>query len=373
MKAFRFYASIFSFAFFSYALPTGGVMELDTSELDGKVESHDVSAWESGASNVELSQAIVNGLASTKLKTDLVVSPKTSVLDFQFYKLITQYLKTLKGIDAVRLASIILHYQPYSDECKGTVSYALVDTRFGDVMDAESHAPNVKGKNVAKVVGKVKYLVTVDCSKEAFIQFSMTHQVAVSDINKIKMCQIVSGVDMIKGKMAKLNMGWFTVPGESTIYTPFPAQLFYFPRRSLPELQGKSADYTFNKFVKMAESKYDREVAMLNNLQKLVDSQNIISNNLNTNIENEISSADGEIKKLQSEIEMMEKALPNKYKLGELKNQVSELRRIKDEKLKEIMNEKNEFLEDLRNGQNAEPYKIEINDNNSVDFSNILG
>ncbi|DAZ87275.1 movement protein [Arceuthobium sichuanense virus 1] len=367
MKAFNFYYSLISFAFFSSVVPLeNGKMELDLSEMDTKVENHDISSWESGSRNTELSNAIVSGLASTRIKTNLVVQPRTTVLNFKFYKYITQYIKTIQGLDTVRLANIIIHYQPYSDDCKGTVSYALVDTRFNDMMDAESHAVRDNKKNVAKVIGKVKHLVTVDCAKEAFIQFSMNHQVATSDINKMQLCQIVSNIDMIKGKFAKVNLGWLTVPGDSTIYETFPAQLYYFPRKTLPELQGKSSAYSYRQFVRMAKAKYDKEVAMLNKLQQLVDSQNVITNNLESDVINEISKTESEIKKIQGELETMEKVLPNKSKLNEMKKHLAELEKIKQENMKQILNEKNEFINEITNED-----KFYINDNNSVDFSKI--
>nr|QQD79827.1 movement protein [Jujube yellow mottle-associated virus]QQD79840.1 movement protein [Jujube yellow mottle-associated virus] len=374
MKIFQVYYSLFTMAFFSYAVPHGVPaqsvgMDLDLSELDTKVGSHDVSSWESGSKNTELTSAIVSGLSSTRIKTNLIVQPKTSVLDFKFYKYITQYIKSLKGLDTVRLANIIIHYQPFSDDCKGTVAFALVDTRFGDVMDAESHAVKDGKKNVAKVVGKVKHLVNVDCSKEAFIQFSMNHQVAVSDINKIKLCQIVSGVDMISGKFARLNIGWLTVPGDSTIYEPFPAQLYYFERKALPELQGKSATSSYKRFVQMAQSRYDKDVAMLNKLQNLVDNQMVITNNIESNVSNEIVKTETEIKRIQHEIETMERVMPGKTKLNEMKAHLAELERIKKEKMRQILAERNDLLDEVK--ENDDEYIVEINDNNSVDMSKI--
>ncbi|QDM39002.1 movement protein [Jujube yellow mottle-associated virus] len=372
MKIFQVYYSLFTMAFFSYAVPVQSVgMDLDLSELDTKVENHDVSSWESGTRNTELTSAIVSGLSSTRIKTNLIVQPKTSVLDFKFYKYITQYIKSLKGLDTVRLANIIIHYQPFSDDCKGTVAFALVDTRFeNDVMDAESHAvKDGKKKNVAKVVGKVKHLVNVECSKEAYIQFSMNHQVAVSDINKIKLCQIVSGVDMTSGKFARVNIGWLTVPGDSTIYEPFPAQLYYFERKALPELQGKSPTSSYKKFVQMAQSRYDKDVAMLNKLQNLVDNQMVITNNIESNVSNEIVKTETEIKRIRHEIETMERVMPGKTKLNEMKAHLAELEKIKKERMRQILAERNDLLDEVR--ENDDEYIVEINDNNFVDMSKI--
>lgn len=365
------YKSIVMLSLFSFAMPIGsGGMDLDLTELDANVNHHEVSDWDSKSKDTELSSAIVSGLASTKIKTHLVVQPKTAVLNFNFYHYLTQLLKEKKGMTSVRLANIIIHYQPYSDDCQGVVSYALVDTRYSDTMDAEPHAlDSSKKNNVAKVVGKVKHLVTVDCSREAFIQFSMNHHVATSDINKIKLCQVVSGIDMRRGKLAKVNIGWFTVPGDSVIYKPFPAQLYYFPRKDLPELQGKRISHSYKMFVKMANEKYSKEVAMLNGLQKIVNQQVVINNNLESDVINKISNIEADIAKVQNDIETIDNVLPNKRKLFEKKKQLDELERIRKDKLKEMTAEEYEIYHE--NNDDDASY-VEINDHNSVDMSKIV-
>nr|WGG93564.1 movement protein [Callicarpa mosaic-associated virus 1] len=340
MKFFEFYFKLFMFSMFSMALQseTGQALDIE----DTLVVDHDVSKWADPSNrNIELSEAIINGLAATTIKKQIDIEPKTKVVEFEFYKWITAFLKTIKGLTKVRLASILVHYKPHTDSCKGTVSYALVDQRFqNDKLSAEKRTKKDKDKSevLYSVIGRVKHLVTLKCDETAVIQMSMNHFVTVPDLKSIKLIQIVSGIDMTSGTLATLGIGWKTIPGDATVYQHYPAQRYTFPREKLPELEGQSTEVIFQRLVKMAKNRHDKEVQMLNQLQELVDNQNVINNDLEVDITNEISDIQNQLKKHQDDVEKIEKAIPNQQKLNELKQQLEAVKKIKAARLQELKN-----------------------------------
>nr|AML03185.1 putative movement protein [Wheat mosaic virus] len=325
---------------FLFASTGGKALDIE----DQTVKSHDISKWNENNREIELTEAVVNGLAATSIKMSIPVSPKTKVVKFEFYKWITESLKTIKGQKTVRLASIIIHYKPHSDSCKGTVSYALIDKRFlNDKMKAESKA-KVDGKQTAdyNVVGQVKQLVTLRCNEEAVVQMSMNHFVSVEDINKIKLVQIVSGIDMHTGNLATINIGWKTIPGEATVYQYYPAQKYIIPRMKMPELVGKSSEYVFNKLVYMAKVRHNQEVAMLNQLQTFIDQQDVVNNELEVDTKNQLNELENKIQRYQEEIEKIDNIIPHTQKLAEQSLKLKELERIRQQKFLEYNRLKNE-------------------------------
>nr|QQO58787.1 putative movement protein [Emaravirus tritici] len=327
--------------FCSFSVVTSG-SGLDVE--DQTVKSHDVSKWNDNNKEIELTEAVVNGLAATSMKMSIPVSPKTKVVKFEFYKWITEFLKTLSGQKTVRLASIIIHYKPHSDSCKGTVSYALVDKRFlGDKMKTESKAKlNDKPSSDYSVVGQVKQLVTLRCNEEAVVQMSMNHFVSVEDINKIKLVQIVSGIDMHTGNLATINIGWKTIPGEATVYQYYPAQKYTIPRMKMPELVGKSSEYVYNKLVHMAKVRHDREVAMLNQLQTFIDQQDVVNNDLEVDTQNQINEIENKIQRYQQEINKIDEIIPQTQQLAEKNMKLKELEKIRQQRFLEYNKIKNE-------------------------------
>lgn len=330
----------FNFAFIIYALAM--LMVPSTSRADIEIEDvsvheHDVSKWNDESNKqIELNEAIVDGLAATTIKRNLPVKPTTSVLKFNFYNFMTEYIrKFVHGLTTVRLASIVLHYKPHTDDCKGSLSYALVDNRFSsDSLEAKKGG---KSKGTYKVVGKIKHLVSLRCSEEAIIQMSMNHFVSVNDLKRIQLVQIASGLDMTTGDLATISIGWKTVPGDATVYQHYPAQKYVIPRLNMPELVGKSTDYVYKRIVSMAQARHNREVQMLNKLQTIVDSQANIDNQLAVDYTNDLSKIDMEIKRRQNEIEKIEQIVPNKQLLDEKKKVLNELNKVKDDKLKLLM------------------------------------
>ncbi|QAB47310.1 putative movement protein [Emaravirus cordylinae] len=332
MKYFEFWKSLFMFMAVSFAVESNGI-EI----TDPVVQDHDVSNWNDNNHNQELSSAVVDGLASTSLKTHMNVSPETKIINFTFYKYVTEFLrKYVQGINTVRLASIIIHYKPHTDSCTGTVSYALVDKRYGDTLDVKKTSQKnglitTKGNSKVTVEGKIHQMVTIRCDKESIVQMSMNFFVTVSNLKQIKLVQIVSGNNMISGTLATISIGWKTVPGEATVYEPYHAQRYYIPRMKMPELVGKSNDYVYSSIVKMAKDRHNKEVQMLNQLQKLIDNQNVINNDLDTEIQLNIADVESEIKKNQMEIEKLDKAIPGKEKLAEHRKQLEKLEQMKKE------------------------------------------
>nr|WCR76261.1 movement protein [Alfalfa ringspot-associated virus]WCR76262.1 movement protein [Alfalfa ringspot-associated virus]WCR76263.1 movement protein [Alfalfa ringspot-associated virus] len=321
--------------FLAFSMVLTSNNEVDGLEIeDATVTEHDVSKWGSEDNkNIELSEAIVDGLAATTMKRHMPVKPITGVVRFNFYNYVTEFVKKyVNGITTVRLASIIIHYKPHTDDCRGTLSYALVDNRF----DKDSMTAKKGGRSDAdyKIVGKVKHLVTLRCSEEAIIQMSLNHFVSASNLKKINLVQIASGLDMKSGDLATISIGWKTIPGDATVYKHYPAQKYVIPRLSMPELVGKSSDYVYNKIVNMAKVRQNREVQMLNKLQELIDGQNTINNQLETDYENELSKLDLEIKRHQDDIERIEKVIPTKSMVEERLKQLDELKRLKGDKIK---------------------------------------
>ncbi|AWH90179.1 movement protein [Palo verde broom virus] len=335
MKFITFYKFLFTSAFFSFALPATDGVSIE----DSTVVKHDVSKWDDPENNnIEFNEFIVNGLAATNVKKDIEVNPKTQVINFQFYKWITEFLKAIQGVRKVRLASILIHYKPHTDKCTGTVAYALVDQRFeNDGMKAQKKTPKGEKKSETyNVVGQVKHLVPIKCDEESVIQFSMNHFVTVRDLKKVKLIQIVSGVDMTQGTLATISIGWKTITGDATVYKHYPAQLYTFPRLDMPELSGASSTEVFGRLARLAKNRRNKEAEMLKGLQNMVDAQHIMSNDLELDLKNDITGLEDEIKRHQDEIQKIDKVLPGKKKVDELKRHLSELEKIKKEKLEEL-------------------------------------
>nr|WCL16050.1 putative movement protein [Ailanthus crinkle leaf associated emaravirus] len=342
MMRVNFWFKLFALALFSNAVPGSNGLTIE----DPTVVDHDISNWGEANKNQELSEAVVDGLASTVMKRQIEVKPSTQIISFTFYNYVTEFLKKyVNGLKTVRIASILVHYKPHTDACTGTVSFALVDKRYTDKLDVKAKI-NENGVEKIKsqkntIMGKIHQLVTVKCNMESIIQMSMNYFVTISDLKKIKLVQVVSGNNMVTGTLATINLGWKTVPGEATIYQPYHAQRYYIPRLKMPELVGKDDKYIYNSLVKMAKDRHDKEVQMLNQLQELIDGQMIINNDLDTDLKNQLDEVNSKIEKHQDDIQKLERVIPEKQKLIEAQRKLDELERIKKDKLIEYNKDSN--------------------------------
>lgn len=346
---------------FSYVVPAGSEV------ISPGVDRHNVDEWKT-SEQIELSDAVVDGLAATQLKVNLKVKPKTTMINFKFWSVMTRYLReNIRGLKTVRLASIILHYKPHTDSCRGETTYMLVDRRFTDeVSIAKTVDRNgiLRHTGEVRLVGKIYQSVTFDCSREALVQFSMNYFVTPKDLEQIQLFQVVNNLNMVQGDLATLSIGWKTIPGEATVYKPHKAQLYLLPRLRMPELMGKGEKQVYNTFVSMAKARRDKEAQLLKNLEDIVQSSNAITNKVEVNLEEELSNVDSEIKALQGELEKLDNAMPNKRQLEENKKVLNELKLLKEKKIHEL-----QFGPSSSNDSQNTDLNIHINEKYSeVDF-----
>ncbi|CAD0281688.1 movement protein [Common oak ringspot-associated virus] len=362
MAFMRYYVQLFSFAFLMQAVPSNAI---GTTVDDPIVIDHDISDWNSNNKDQELTEAVVDGLAATVMKKHLEVAPNTQVLMFTFYNHITEFLrKYVNGMKTTRIASIVIHYKPHTDACTGTVSFALVDQRFSDKLDVKAKINDngndkIKANSKKTILGKIHQLVTVKCNSESIVQMSMNYFVTVQDLKKIKLVQIVSGNNLISGTLATISLGWKTIPGDATVYEPYHAQRYYIPRMKMPELVGKDDKYVYNSIVKMAKDRHNMEIQMLNKLQELVDGQNVINNDLDTDLKEKLIDVQSRIDKHRDEIEKLDKAIPEKQRLIEANKELEMLEKAR-------LNKLIEFQSNELNSDSTKKETVTLNDDDIV-------